>query len=175
MHDSRIVDLRRVCPHSMQILLNKAARAWQWRRVALHEGYDGLIRGAVVTPLFAGLSSSWLSAHEQAHLRSVVVDGQWTQQRKYRVAKTLSPLCALCGSEECSLIHRQFRCSEVQHGRTTCWAPFTRQLSRARFGRTSCSGYTVPHESLWTGDRSLFTGVIYGDGSAYRAMMPTCA
>ena len=54
--------------------------------------------------------------HEQAYLRSVVVDRQWTQQRKYRVAKTLSPLRALCGSEEGSLIHGHFRCSEVQYG-----------------------------------------------------------
>ena len=27
--------------------------------------------------------------------------------------------------------------------------------------------YTVPHETRWTGDRSLFTGVTYGDGLAY--------
>ena len=39
----------------MRILLNEAARAWQWRRVALREGYEGLSRGAVVTPLFAAL------------------------------------------------------------------------------------------------------------------------
>ena len=95
---------------------DNAARAWQWRRVALHEGYEALSRGAVVTPLFAALNSSQLSTHEQAYLRSVVVDRQWTQQRKYRVAKTLSPLCALCGSEEGSLIQGHFRCSEVQYG-----------------------------------------------------------
>ena len=34
-------------------LLKQAARAWQWRRVALHEGYEGLDRGAVFAPLFA--------------------------------------------------------------------------------------------------------------------------
>ena len=28
-------------------------------------------------------------------------------------------------------------------------------------------GYTVLHETRWTGDRSLFTGVIYCDGSVY--------
>ena len=26
----------------------------------------------------------------------------------------------------------------------------------------------MPNETRWTGDRSLFTGVIYGDGSAYK-------
>ena len=50
---------------------------------------------------------------EQANLRSVIVDGQWTQRRNHRAARTLSPLCALCGSEEGSLVHRHFRCSEV--------------------------------------------------------------
>ena len=29
-------------------------------------------------------------------------------------------------------------------------------------------GYTVPYETRWTGDRSLFTGIIYGDDSAYK-------
>ena len=91
-HDGRIVDPRRVCPHSMHTLLKKAARAWQWEREALH------------------------SSRSSAHLRSVVVDGQWTQRRKYRAAETLSPICALCSSEEGSLIHRHFRCSEVPDG-----------------------------------------------------------
>ena len=50
MHDGRIVDPRRVCPHSMHILFKQAARAWQWRRVALHEGYEGFDRGAVLAP-----------------------------------------------------------------------------------------------------------------------------
>ena len=77
----------------MHTLLKKAARACQWRRVALHEGHECLDRGAVVTPMFAALSSSRLSAQEQTHMRSFVVDGQWTQRRKYRAAKTLSPLC----------------------------------------------------------------------------------
>ena len=112
MHVGRIVDPRRVCPHSMHTLLKKAARAWQWRRVALHEGYEGLDRGAVVAPLFAAQYSPWLSAQEQAYLRSVVVDGQWTQQREYRAAETFSQQCALCSSEEGSLIHRHFRCSD---------------------------------------------------------------
>ena len=116
MHDGRIVDPRRVCPHSVRTLFKKAARAWQWRRVALHDGCEGLARGAVVAPLFAALYRSRVSAQEQAYLRSVVVDGQCVQRRKYRAVKTLSPLCALCGSEECSLIHRPFRCSEVQDG-----------------------------------------------------------
>ena len=40
-----------VCPHSMYTLLKKAARAWQWRCVAFHEGYESLDRGAVVAPL----------------------------------------------------------------------------------------------------------------------------
>ena len=100
MRDGRIVDPIRVCPHSMHTLLKKAARAWQWRCDALHEGCEGFDRGAVVAPLFAALHNPRLSAQEQANLRSVVVDGQWTQPRKYRAAKTLSPLCALCSSEE---------------------------------------------------------------------------
>ena len=28
-------------------------------------------------------------------------------------------------------------------------------------------GHTVPYETRWSGDRSLFTGVVYGDGTAY--------
>ena len=28
-------------------------------------------------------------------------------------------------------------------------------------------GYTVPCETRWKSDRSVFTGVVYGDGSAY--------
>ena len=48
---------RRFCPHSMHILLKKAAPTWQWRRVALHEGHEGLDRGAVFAPLFAALHS----------------------------------------------------------------------------------------------------------------------
>ena len=55
MHDGRIVDPRKVCSHSMHTQLKKAARAWQWRRVALQKG---LGRGAVVAPLFAVLYSS---------------------------------------------------------------------------------------------------------------------
>ena len=119
MHDGRIVDPRRVCSHSTHTLLKKAARVWQWRRVALHAGCEGLDRGAVVAPLFAALCSPRLSTQEQAYSRSVVVDGQWTQRHKYRAAKTLSPTCALCSSEEGTLIHRHFRCSEVPDGETS--------------------------------------------------------
>ena len=178
MHDGRIVGSRRVCPHSMRILLNKAARAWRWRRVAVHEGHEGLGRGAVVAPLFAALYSSRLSALEQAYLRSVVVHEQRTQRRKYRAAKTLSPLCALCGSEEGSLINRHFRCYEVQNGEpSNMQGPFhavaqsgalwkhelfaARALLPALKGRPP--GYTVPYETRWTGDRSLSTG----GGSVY--------
>ena len=39
-------------------------------------------------------------AAEEAYLRSVIVDGQRTQQRKHRATRTLSPQCALCVSEE---------------------------------------------------------------------------
>ena len=109
MHHGRIVDPRRVCPHSMRTLLKKVARAWQWQHISLHDSYEGLDRGAVVAPMFAALYSTRLSVHVQAYLRSVVVDGQWTRRRRYRSAKTLSPLRALCGSEEGSLIHRHFR------------------------------------------------------------------
>ena len=123
-----------------------------------------------------------MRAQEQAYQRSVNVDGQWTQRRKYRAVKTLSPLCALCGSEERSLIHRHFRCSEVQDGEpSNMLGPFhaatqsgalrkhesfaARALLPALKGRPR--RYTVPYETRWTGDRSLFTGVLYGDGSAY--------
>ena len=41
IHDGRIVDPMTVCPHSMRTLLKKTARTWPWRRVALHEGYEG--------------------------------------------------------------------------------------------------------------------------------------
>ena len=75
MLDGRIVDPRRVCPHSMHTLLKKAARAWQ-RRYVLHGGYEGLDRGAVVVSLLAALCSPRSSAQEQAYFRSVVVDGQ---------------------------------------------------------------------------------------------------
>ena len=114
--------------------------------------------------------------------RSVVVDGQWTQQRKHRVAKMLSPLCALCGSEGGSLIHTHFRCSEVQYvGPGEMLGLFHeaaepgalwRHESRAAQAllpalRGRPPGYTVPYETRWTGDRSLFNGIIYGDCSAY--------
>ena len=170
MHDGRIVDPGRVCPHSMRILLNEAARAWQCQPWS---GRNAPVRRAEQLPL---------STHEQGYLRSVVVGGQWTQQRKHRAAKTLSSLCALCGSEEGSLIHRHFRCSTVQYGEpSNMLGPFhaaaesgalwthesfaARALLPALRGRPP--GYTVPYETRWTGDRSLFTGVIYGDGSAY--------
>ena len=168
MDDGRIVDPTRVCPHSIHTLLKKAARAWQWRRVA-HEDCEGLDRGADVAPLFAALYSPRLSTQEQSFLRSVVVDGQWTQRRRYRAAKTLSPLCALCGSEEGSLIHRHFRCSEVPKGEpSNMLGPFhaaaqpgapwkhksfaARALLPALKGRPP--GHTVPYETR--GDRSLF-------------------
>ena len=33
----------------------------------------------------------------------------------------------------------------------------------------------MPYETRWTGDSSLFTVVVYGDGSAYEAKTRTCA
>ena len=136
MHDGRIVDPRRVCPHSMHTLLKKAVRALQWRHVALHEGYEGFDRGAVVAPPFAALYSPRLSAPKQAYLRSVVVDGQWTQQRKYRAAKTLSPPCVLCSSEEGSSgTSPAPKCQTASQA--TCWALSTRRPNPALFGSTS--------------------------------------
>ena len=72
MHDGRTVDPRKVCPHSKHFLLKQAARAWQLRRGALHEGYEGLDRGAVFAPLLATLHSPRLGTLEQAYLRSVL-------------------------------------------------------------------------------------------------------
>ena len=182
MQDGRVVDPRRVCPHSMLILLRRAAKAWQWRRVALHEGYKALDRGAVFGPLYAALHSPKLNMPEKACLRSVVVDGQWTQQRKFRAARAMSPLCALCGNEEGSLAHRHFRCpgapddepcsipgpfrSAAESGRLWEHESFaSRGLLPALPGRPA--GYTVPYETRWQGDRGTITGTVYGDGSAH--------
>ena len=139
-------------------------------------------RGAVFAPLFAALHSPTLSMHEKAYLRSVVVDGQWTQQRKFRAARALSPLCALCGNEEGSLAHRHFRCagapgdeassipspfrSAAESGKLWEHESFaSRGLLPVLRGRPP--GYTVPYEARWQGDRNTFTGVKNGDGSAY--------
>ena len=111
MHHNRIVDPRRVCPHSMHILPKKAARAWQWRRDALHEGYEGLDCGAVVAPLLAALYGPRLSAPEQAFLRSVVVDGQWTQLRKHLDDQSTLAMCTVRQGRK-----QLFRCSEVPDG-----------------------------------------------------------
>ena len=182
MHDGRVADPRRVCPHSMLLLLRRAAQAWQWRRVALHEGYESLSRGAVFAPLFRALHSSELSMAEKAYLRSAVVDGQWTQQRKFRAGRTWSPLCMSCGSEEGSLAHRHFRCPG-EPGSAPCVIPSpfraaaesgklweldsfaSRALLPAPPGRPL--GYMVPYDVRWQGDRSLVSGVVYGDGAAY--------
>ena len=100
------------------------------------------------------------------------MDGQWTQLRKYRAARTLSPLCALCGNEEGSLVHRHFRCLEVQDvGPCNTPGPFhsaaetgklwkhesfaARALLPALSGRSP--GHTVHFEIRWQGDRSLIT------------------
>ena len=56
-HDSRIVDPRRVCRTTCTTSSNR-------RRVALHEGYDGLDRGAVFAPLFAALRRPRLGTQE---------------------------------------------------------------------------------------------------------------
>ena len=106
-----------------------------------------------------------LSAQELAHLRSVVVDGP--KRPKHRAAGTLSPLRALCGSEEGSLIHRHFLCSEVPDGES--------YKMLGPFNLAAQSGTSWQHESFtshvllpalkgppphWTGDRSLCTGVV---------------
>ena len=65
-------------------------------------------------PLLSALNSPRFCMQEQAYLRPTIVDGQWTQLRKYHAARTLSPLGALFGSEEDSLEHRHVRCSEEQ-------------------------------------------------------------
>ena len=72
---------RNTCPRSMHLLGKQAAQAWQWRRVALHGGYEGLARGAVFAPLRRALTSARLTNHEQAYLRSVVDGGWWPPMR----------------------------------------------------------------------------------------------
>ena len=176
MQDGRIVDPRRVCPRSMHILLKKAARAWQWRRVALREGCEGLDRGAVFAPRSAALHSPLLSTP------SVIVDGQWTQLRKHRAVRTLAAMCALSGSEEGSLIHRHIRCSEVPDVEPCNTWPFSLgghigQVVGARVFRITSAAASAQRappgdaqcltKTRWQGDRSLITGVIYGDGSAH--------
>ena len=170
IHGVRVVEPRRTCPHSVHILLKGAAIAWQWRRVALHEGYEGCARR---TP-----------AVENAHLRSAVVGGQWPQLRKYLSARTLSPPCALYGSEENSLVHRHFRCPESQgHAK----AHSTRQPNQGSCGsmshlqRERCCWRPVdtrqgalPFEIRWQGDRSFITGAVYGDPRPVRCPLGAC-
>ena len=167
----------------MHILLKQAPLGWQWRRVALHEGHEGLDRGAVFASLFVALPSPRLSMPVKALPMSVVVDGQWTQLRKYRTARSLSPLCALCGSEEGSLTHRHVRCSEVLDDvelrkmsgpffsaaqLDSLWKleSFASRALRPALKRRP-SDFTRSYETRWQGDRSLFTGVVHGDDSSY--------
>ena len=161
MHDGRIVDPRRVCPHSMRTLLNKAARALQWRCVwRCMRAMKAFAMELPQRPCLAALYSSRLSAQEQAYLHSVVVDGQWTQRRKYRAAKTLSPLCALCGSEESSLIHRHFRCSDVQNGEASNML--------GHFHAAAESGALWTHESFAT--RALLPALKRATARVHRAL-----
>ena len=75
--------------------LEKATRAWQWRRVALHCFRDAAAR------------TDQLAAHdEEACCRLVIVDGQWSQLLKCRAAQTLSPLCDPLARED------RFLCSQ---------------------------------------------------------------
>ena len=102
-------DLFLWCVHDGQVVDPRESGS----RVA-DEGYACFDRGAVFAPLFAGLTSPLLSVQEQAHPRWTIVDDHWTQLRKFRAARTCSPPCALCGCEEGIMVHRHFRCSEVQ-------------------------------------------------------------
>ena len=106
---------------------------------------EGLDR-AVFAPQFASLHTQRLSMPEQAYLRSVVVDGRWAQLRKYRVARTLLPPCALCGSEAGSLMHRHTRCSEVSDVEP-CNMPGLFYTQRLRLG--SCGSTSLSHHERW--------------------------
>ena len=112
----------------------------------------------------------------------MVVDGQWTQLRKCRATRTLSPLCPLCGSEEGSSTRRHIRCSEVAdvessntpgpvHSAAKSGSLWEHESFASRpllpALKERPTGYTVPCETRWQGDRSLITAVICGDGSAY--------
>ena len=70
MHDGRIVDPRRVCPHSMHILLKRTARAWQWRRAALHEGWS--CRSTCARSSLTGSGPSGASIGRLEHFRRFV-------------------------------------------------------------------------------------------------------
>ena len=131
------------------------------------------------------LGQLWQPSHERSGRSSSMtrscgactMAASLTQRRKYRAAKTLSPLCAPCGSEEGSLIHRHFRCSEVQDGEpSNMLGPFhaaaqsgalwkhesfaARALLLVFFFKWRPPKYTVPYGTPRT-------GVVYGDGSAH--------
>ena len=80
------------------------------------------------------------------------------------------------------------RCSDVQDGEpSNMLGSFhaaaqsdcgnTSRLERARCYQPSKGDRqtTPPNETRWTGDRRLFTGVVYGDGSAFEVETWTCA
>ena len=84
----------------------------------------------------------------------MVVDEQWTQLRKYRAARSLSPLRGLCGSEG-SLTHRH---AHYESFTSRALPPALKVLP---------PGHAVLCETRWQRDRSLLTGVVFGGGSAH--------
>ena len=83
-----------------------------------------------------------------------------TMQEQARAASTLCPQCSLYVSEKGNLVHRHF-----PHGPSR--QVVKHESFAARALRLAPNGsHTVPFELRRKGDRSLFTGVVYSDGSA---------
>ena len=63
--------------------------------------------------------SEW-TPHMQGCLKSVMIGGQWTQDRLYQAGLVSAPTCAACGGDVGTLHHR-FWCCPATHRLRKAW------------------------------------------------------
>ena len=121
---SEIINITDSSPWYVKQVLRKDVQAWQLRQLA-NDTHEGITHGAFLPQvrrwLNVGKASTFecrkwtpLDDKQRGYVRSLLVHGQWLNQRRYEAAPRLAPApcCELHPSSLGTLWHRHLECSD---------------------------------------------------------------
>ncbi|CAK0905160.1 unnamed protein product, partial [Prorocentrum cordatum] len=140
--------LGRSCEHWQAEQLSK--RGVSWLDVGIDFGQ--LRRWAASGRGTSREARSWpsLSSEQRGYLRSCIVDGQWTNARKYGNNPRCAPsdTCELCPNHVGDLWHRHLCCSAIQHHGLSLPSEVALLLPQEDNAAVKCLAERVPAQQL---------------------------
>ena len=177
-----IYDVREVSPKRLLRRLKEAGTRWGWRRVFEGKGYGRDEAEAMA----ARVQPSWhrhvlygkhdTPAEERGAVRAILDQSAWTEARCCEAGYLQFPICTWCQSTVGNMKHRLYGCPRLAVVEGKKLSEDLKDRGKAAKEDDPFWTELVPlscetpqggeSHFEWIGDQVVFTGKVYGDGSA---------